>query len=80
MELYYLMDRDDYYRSAIPINGIMWDSRNIKERDAVIYTPIQLYHAKAYYKRRRILVREVLVEREPKAPRKPREKKQKETI
>lgn len=79
MELYYLMDRDDCYRSALVINGSVWDSKSVRERDAVIYTPTELYHAKAYYKRRRILVREVLVQREPKAPRKPREKKQKET-
>jgi len=80
MELYYLMDNDGYYRSAITLVGGVWESKNKKENDAVIYTPKQLQHAMTYYKRKRIRVTKVLVQKKTKVRRKSREKKQNETI
>ena len=65
-ELYYLVDDTGWYRSIIHICGQPWVTKNAQEKDAARYTPAELLQAKAYFKRKKVNVSEVLVTRDGK--------------
>ena len=53
--LYYLVDQNNFFHNVVSICGEPWVTKNMREKEAVIYTWKQMVHAKEFLQKNRKL-------------------------
>lgn len=59
--LYYLMDKDGWYRNVVYVCGEPWCTKNADVKAAIRYTESEMLRAKDHLKRRKVRVYETVV-------------------